>query len=302
MRYDDGQLTALAAAVDHGTLEAAARALHVTPSAISQRLSALEASCGRVLLERTKPVRVTPSGAIVLRLARQLRQLSDDVTAELGVGADGASTVVVSLAVNSDSLATWVLPALAPLARGDGDATPICLDLHREDEQRTAELLVAGTVMAAVTARARPVAGCTSTPLGSLRYRPAAAPAFARRWFQAGPTPQALATAPMITFDDDLQHEYLRRRAPDGPPPPAHVVPASADFMAAIEMGFGWGMLPDVQSEKLRARGDLVVIDHEYTLDVALYWQQWKRAPAALDRVAAALLTAAQAQLLAMPT
>ena len=164
------------------------------------------------------------------------------------------------------------------------------------------ELLVAGTVMAAVTARARPVAGCTSTPLGSLRYRPTAAPAFARRWFPAGPTPQALAAAPMITFDDDLQHEFLRRRAPDGPLPPAHVVPASADFMVAIAMGFGWGMLPDVQSEKLRASGDLVVIDDEYTLDVSLYWQQWKRAPAALDRVAAALLAAARAQLVAMPT
>jgi LysR family transcriptional regulator (chromosome initiation inhibitor) len=293
VQFDHAQLEALAAAVDQGTLDAAARALHVTPYAVSQRLSALEAACGRVLLERTRPVRVTASGAVVLRLARQIGQLADDVTAELGFGAAASTTATVSLAVNSDSLATWVLPALAPLARGDENSPPICLDLHREDEQRTVELLRAGTVMAAVTARAEPVAGCTSTPLGVLRYRPTAAPDFIRRWFPSGPTPAALTAAPVVTFDDDLQHEYLRRRLPDGPMPPAHVVPASAEFSTAVLMGFGWGMLPDLQSESLRRTGELVVIDDEGGIDVELHWQQWKRAPAALHRVTTAMLATA---------
>ena len=68
MELDLAQLRALDATVRGGTLEAAARALQLTPSAISQRLRALEVATGRILLVRSKPVRVTESGQAVLRL------------------------------------------------------------------------------------------------------------------------------------------------------------------------------------------------------------------------------------------
>src|SRR3978361_2047370 len=84
MDVDLAHLRALDATVREGTLEAAARALHVTPSAISQRLRALEVATGRILLVRTKPVQVTDSGQAVLRLARQVDLLTADVARELG--------------------------------------------------------------------------------------------------------------------------------------------------------------------------------------------------------------------------
>src|ERR687885_1683903 len=106
MELDLAQLRALDATVRGGTLEAAARALHVTPSAVSQRLRALEVATGRILLVRTKPVQVTDSGQAVLRLARQVDLLAADVVRELGGdGADGALPVL-PVAVNADSLAT----------------------------------------------------------------------------------------------------------------------------------------------------------------------------------------------------
>src|SRR5687768_15327108 len=108
MDFDLAQLRALDAAVSEGTLEAAARVLRVTPSAVSQRLKALEVAAGRVLLVRTKPVRVTPSGAVVLRMARQVQLLAADTAAVLGAEASPNSRIVLSLAVNADSLATWV--------------------------------------------------------------------------------------------------------------------------------------------------------------------------------------------------
>ena len=167
MDVELGQLRALAAAVTTGTLEGAARELHVTPSAVSQRLKALEAATGRVLLVRSKPVRVTPSGAAVLRLARQVALLAADAARELDAeGPTGRPTVPI--AVNADSLATWVLPALAPLA------TDYCFDLHRADQEHTGDLLRDGTVMAAVTAEADPVPGCRVVRLGAMRYRPTA--------------------------------------------------------------------------------------------------------------------------------
>ncbi|MGY1641304.1 LysR family transcriptional regulator ArgP [Geodermatophilus sp. SYSU D00703] len=285
MDLDLGQLRALDATVTAGTLDGAARTLHVTPSAVSQRLKALEAATGRVLLVRSKPVRVTESGQAVLRLARQVALLTADATREL---ADDGTSRPVSLpvAVNADSLATWVLPALAPLA---GE---LAFDLHREDQEHTAALLREGRVMAAVTADPDPVPGCTVTRLGGMRYRPMATAAFAQRWFPDGVTEQSLCRAPVVVFDrdDDLQYRYLRGRGVDAAAPPVHLVPASADYVTAVRLGFGWGMVP-VQQEPA---GELVGLDPDGAVDVVLHWQQWKLRSPSLDRVAAAVLAAAR--------
>ena len=287
MDLDLSQLRALDATVRGGTLEAAARALHVTPSAISQRLRALEVATGRILLIRTKPVQVTDSGQAVLRLARQVDLLTADVARELGGDPAPDHVPTLPIAVNADSMATWVLPALAPLA---GD---VCFDLYREDQEHTSALLRAGTVMAAVTAEADPVPGCTSTRLGGMRYRPMATRDFAARWFPAGPTPEALSRAPVVVFDrkDDLQHRYLHARAGSDLAPPVHYVPASADFVAAITHGLGWGMVPGQQTPD--ATAGLVELDPAGAVDIVLYWQQWRLRSATLDRVREAVLAAA---------
>jgi LysR family transcriptional regulator (chromosome initiation inhibitor) len=283
------QLRALAATVSAGTLDGAARALHVTPSAISQRLRALETATGRVLLVRTRPVRVTDSGRTLLRLARQVELLAADAAAELGEGA----VTSLPIAVNADSLATWVLPALAPLA---GE---FAFDLHRDDQEHTSGLLRDGSVMAAVTADADPVPGCTVTRLGVMRYRPMATAAFAGRWFPEGVTTAALERAPVVVFDrkDDLQHRWLRARGADPAVPPVHFVPASTDYVQAVRLGLGWGMVPRQQEPA----GELVALDDDGSdhsaVEVVLHWQQWKLRSPALDRVADAVLAAASREL-----
>jgi len=242
MELDQAQLRALRAAVDAGTLEAAARQLHLTPSAVSQRLKALEQATGQLLLVRSRPVRVTEPGRALLRLARQLDLLTSDAVRELAP--ELAGPVLLPLAVNADSLATWLLPALAPLHVED-----VRLDLQRADQDVTAALLREGRVVAAVTAAAAPVGGCTSTPLGVLRYRPAAVPAFVDRWFPAGPTAAALGQAPVVHYDedDDLQRGWLRRRTRGRADPPAHRVPSTEGFVHAVRAGLGWGMLSELQ-------------------------------------------------------
>jgi LysR family transcriptional regulator (chromosome initiation inhibitor) len=291
MDVEVAQLRALDATVRAGTMEAAARALHVTPSAISQRLRALEVATGRILLVRTKPVRVTESGQAVLRLARQLDLLTADVARELDRDSSTGPVPTLPIAVNADSMATWVLPALTPLS---GD---IRFDLYREDQEHTSALLRAGTVMAAVTAESEPVPGCAVTRLGGMRYRPMATPGFARRWFPTGPTAEALARAPVVVFDrkDDLQHRYLRAHAGEDVAPPVHYVPASADYVAAVALGMGWGMVPDLQARGVT--GELVALDPAATVDVVLHWQQWRLRSSTLDRVAEAVLAAAGREL-----
>ncbi|MBK1787048.1 LysR family transcriptional regulator ArgP [Prauserella cavernicola] len=288
MDLDPAQLRALAAAVSEGTFDAAARTLHVTPSAVSQRVKALETSVGRVLLTRTKPVRPTPSGETLLRLARQIQAVTDDVARELGDDEPAAGPRVVPLAVNADSLSTWFLPALASLGGS------LVFDLHRSDQDRTADLLRQGSVMAAVTASEEPVPGCSLEKLGRMRYRPMASPAFAERWFAGGATAAELAHAPVVVFDRDdrLQEAYLRRRSRRGLQPPRHFVPGSTDFFEAVRLGLGWGMLPDLQTEHA-VEGEFVDLDPRGHLDVALYWQQWKLRSASLDAVTAAVRDAA---------
>ncbi len=306
MDFELSQLSALSAAVSEGTLEGAARALHITPSAVSQRLKALELAAGRVLLVRSKPVRVTPSGEPVLRLAKQMALLTADAARELDAFQPADPTgpadpsaggqprpVTITLAVNADSLATWILDALAPLAGS------LCFDFHREDQAHTSALLREGTAMAAITADAQPVPGCSSTPLGSTRYRCMASPAFDHRYFPHGVSTAALATAPVVVFDrdDDLQHRYLRRRTRKRLDPPVHYVPSTADYLSAVRLGFGWGMLPDVQARAHERAGDLIDLDAAGSIAIPLYWQQWKLRSPSLDRVADAIRAAARAQL-----
>jgi len=282
------QLDALAAAVDTGTFEAAARALNVTPSAISQRIRALENSVGGVLLTRGKPVTVTAAGVPYLRLARQIEALAADAAAE-AAPEKGTPFPVIPLAINGDSLATWALPALASLA---GDLT---FDIHREDQDHSWDLLRDGTVMAALTTEARPVQGCTSTRLGVMRYRPMATPGFVARWFGGGVTASALGRAPVVVFDrkDDIQDRYLRGFGVEQDPP-RHYVPASTEFAEAVRLGMGWAMLPDQQATGPESRGELVELAGGTPELVELYWQQWALHTSALDRVAEAIAAAAR--------
>lgn len=293
MEWDLPQLRALAAIADHGTLEAAARHLHVTPSAVSQRLKALEHSVGAILLQRTRPARPTEKGRGVLLLARQMDALTADATAALDASPDQMPEV--RLAVNADSLATWVLPALSTVA------ATVRLTFLREDEEHTAELLRDGTAMAAVTSQHMPVQGCAVEPLGAMRYRPIASPAFVDRWFSDGITPDTLRRAPVIVFDERnrLQTNRLLDAGVPWGETPWHTVPASSQFSEAVRHGYGWGMLPELEERSwegidLSAVPGSCLAKH----DVKLYWQRWTLQTSSLNAVDNAIRSGASRALL----
>ncbi|GLY65561.1 LysR family transcriptional regulator ArgP [Amycolatopsis taiwanensis] len=283
------QVRTLLAVVDEGTFDAAAAALHVTPSAVSQRIKALEQTTGRVLLQRTKPVRLTSSGEIVVRFARQLARLETDARAELGMAGTG-EPAAVPIAVNADSLATWFLSALTRVPAG----LRVCFELHREDQDHTTKLLREGVVMAAVTSSPDPVQGCSVSSLGRMRYLPVASPEFVARWLDR-PLRQAVGEIPVVVFDrrDELQDSFARRLTRGrGAGPLRHHVPASEDYARAVTAGLGWGMLPTAQAEPRLRAGNLVRID-ERAVDVPLYWQQWKLDSPVLAATAEAVAAAA---------
>jgi LysR family transcriptional regulator (chromosome initiation inhibitor) len=289
MDLNPGQLDALVAITEHGSFEAAARRLHITPSAVSQRIRALEAAAGQVLVSRGAPCRPTPQGEWLVRLGRQTRLLYDEASQALSA----VTTVELPVAVNADSLATWFRDVLAQAATWD--ATAICL--HVEDQAYSQQLLRSGDVLAAVTSDPEAMQGCSVEPLGALRYVPAAAPAFADRWRRGRSLDWAAMPSMLFNDKDDLQRELLRRHGVPQAPPVVHRVPSSADFYEAVRVGLGWGMLPEPQARADLAAGRVVRLSSD-VIDVPLYWQRWRLESARLTALTDAVLTAARRHLL----
>lgn len=286
-------LRALVSAVDHGTFDAAADALRISGSAFSQRVKALERQVGQVLLARTVPVRPTPAGERMLRLARQTLALEEEALASLGRGDGGR--VPVRVAINADSLDTWWEPVLREAATWDD----VVLQLRTEDQEHTASLLRDGTVVAAVTDDPTPVSGCTSTPLGTMRYHAVCA-SFLLEMHRDERGRLDLATLPRVDYGlrDGLQRTVLRRAARGRAAfdPPHHLVPSVQSYLRAVELGLGWGMLPSAQLPPGVLEGrhpDLEPVPSLGTVDLTLHWQRWSAGTAALDRLTDAVLRAA---------
>jgi len=289
---DYASLHALASVVREGSFERAAKALHVTPSAVSQRIRLLEEKMGCALVVRGQPCQPTPTGRRLCQHVDQVRLLEYELQGEVPtLDADGPLRVTVPIAVNADSLATWFAPAVAAFAA----AAPVLLELALDNEDHTAEWLRSGKVVAAVTGSAQPVAGCNSRPLGALRYVAAASPEYVARYFANGVHAAALALAPSLVFNiqDDLQARWVRRHCRRSVDLPRHTLPSPQAFVAAAQAGMGWGMHPHALIGPQLAAGTLVELVPHTFLDVPLYWQQARVASQLLDGLTQAVLAAA---------
>jgi LysR family transcriptional regulator (chromosome initiation inhibitor) len=277
---DAVQLATFQSVIDEGSFEAAARTLHVTPSAVSQRIKALEQTVGQVLVRRVKPCEPTEAGQALVRFAGQVALLEREA---LEAVAGGVRTRV-SVVVNADSLHTWFLPALRLMPAG------LSFDLHQDDQDYTADLLRAGTAMAAVTSQHVPVQGCRVEKLGAMRYLAVAAPDLDFQDF---------GTAPVILLNrkDGLQHRFLATVTRRHVDPPVHYVPAAAAFVEAVRLGLGWALIPEQIARADIAAGRVVDLTPGRHLDVPLYWQYWRMESAVLSALTTAVRTAARAVL-----
>jgi LysR family transcriptional regulator (chromosome initiation inhibitor) len=268
-RLGADQLAALAAVVEFGSFDAAAERLHVTPSAVSQRIKALEQRVGQVLIVREKPCKATAAGIPLIRLAAQTAVLESEALDALGHRA-GARRQRVAIAVNADSMSTWFTAVL-------GQLDDVLFDIRIEDQDHSARLLRDGTVMGAVTTERTSVPGCRVQSLGVMRYVPVASPAYVERHLPEGFTAESVAVAPSLAWnlDDALQDMLLRKTFRRAFAQPVHYVPTAEGFGAAVRAGIGWGMYPEQLAGPAVAEGSFVRIADAH-LDVPLYWQCWK--------------------------
>ena len=290
---DYANLAALAAVHRRGSFDLAAASLGLTPSAVSQRIKALEERTGTLLIRRGQPCSATETGLRLIRHHDEVMLLERTLASDLPDGATGpeGAPSVVRIAVNADSLATWVIPALA--------AVPgVLFDLVIDDQDVSQDWLKRGEVAAAVTGHPGPLQGCDTLALGGLRYRATASPGFMARWFPAGVSADSLRRAPALSFSDKdrLQERWVTRQTAGAVARagfPSHRIASTHGFVDACLTGLAWGLNPEPLVAAHLASGALVELIPDSALDVALHWQITRLTAAALTPLTQAIRVAA---------
>lgn len=279
-------LETLLAIVEEGSFEVAASVLGISPFAVSQRIKALEASTGRVLVRRANPVGATEAGEVLVQAARRIALVQAETDARLG---QRLARVPLSVAINSDSLATWFTQVLSDTAQ-QGD---VALRIRIEDEARTLAMLRRGDVLGAVTREHSPVSGCDSTFLGTMRYFAVAAPHIAEGFHSGRFTWE---TMPLVGYgpNDQVLDDAMRERFIDSHVVRARVsqIPSSEGYLEAVRVGLGWGLLPQVQAQPLVESKELLLLD-DHQLDIDLYWQRWRLESEVLSDLTRSVINAA---------
>jgi LysR family transcriptional regulator, chromosome initiation inhibitor len=292
--FDYPQLLALAAVHRRGAFDLAAADLGLTPSAISQRIKALEEQTGTLLVVRGQPCRATPTGLRMIAHLDQVALLEGSLHADLPQMDRGPSTL--RIAVNADSLATWVIPALA--------ATPgFLFDLVIADQDIAQDWLRKGAVVAAITSAPGPLQGCDTLPLGALRYRATATPAFVDQWFSGGISAHSIARAPTLAFSesDRLQSLWAARETGFTGPLPAHCIASTDGFVAACRAGLAWALHPETLIAPHLVNGTLVDLRPASPFDVPLHWQYSRLTAQAIAPLTAAIRARASQALVRLP-
>lgn len=298
--FDPDALECLAAIVEEGGFERAAQRLSITQSAVSQRLRALEAQVGTVLIVRSRPLKPTSAGQLLLKHTKQLRLLRADLERDLKELAPsstggGREEERISIAINADSIATWALPALNELARQG-----LPMEIITDDQDFTHEWLREGQVLGCVTTLKQALRGCKVVPLGAMRYVAIAEAQYAQQHFPKGLTQHNFREIPFIAFNrkDDMQSEFVGKAFGLKRVTLSQLfVPSSEGQVRAVLAGWGVSVVPELLARGLLAQGQLVNVAPGFSLPIQLYWHCWNLESEVLDQLTAALTRAASADL-----
>jgi LysR family transcriptional regulator (chromosome initiation inhibitor) len=298
--FDPDALECLAAILEEGGFERAAQRLSITQSAVSQRLRALEAQVGTVLVVRSRPIKPTAAGQLLLKHAKMMRLLRADLDKDLkelapSTNGQGRHEERVSVAINADSLATWALPALSALVRQG-----LPLEIITDDQEFTHEWLREGQVMGCVTSLSHALRGCRMQALGAMRYVVVAAPDFAAEHLPQGLTPHNFHQIPFVAFNrkDLLQQGFVQQAfGLSRLSLKQRFVPSVEGQLRAVREGWGVSVVPQLRVQALIDAGELVNPLPHFALNVDLYWHCWNLGSEVLDEISRALQVAAKGQL-----
>ena len=284
-------LKALDAVLLEQNFERAANRLHITQSAVSQRIKLLESQLGQPLLIRAQPLQPTQLGQQLLGHYQRVLQLETELTNQLYSNNQQAQTMPI--AVNADSLSSWFIPALTPLLQEKN----IELNLYVEDESRTWERMRSGEALACVTSKAEGIAGSKSNFLGYMEYFCVATPMFVQRYFSEGINKQTLSHAPATAFDqhDDIHLQFLQDHFDlQLGQYPCHTIRSSEAFVDLTLASGAYSLNSRFLIEKYLSTGELINLLPEYQVKVPLYWHHWQLAGKLMTQLTENLLNYTQ--------
>lgn len=267
------QVDAFIAVIEEASFDKAAKKLNVTPSAISQRLRTLEDRIGQLLVVRQTPCRPTRAGEQLLSRVKSMALLEAEVMADLLPEQHSQlHAKPFPIAVNEDSLSTWLLNALTDLHQEYGHK----FDIRVDDQEYTLEHLKNGDVLGAITSEKTPLQGCAVHFLGNMRYCAIASPQFAARYFAQGLTTEAFLNAPVMIYNrkDPLQMRFMQKVTGSNiTPHHIHYLPDSVSLVEAAKRHMGWCVSADGLFEEAIAANSLVNLAPEVWLNEPHYWQ-----------------------------
>lgn len=283
---------AFLAVAETGSFDEAARTLYVTASAVTLRIQSLEKSLGQVLLLRERPCRMTAAGQKLFEHLQHQRLSEQNLLQQLMGQSQQHQFHQFSIATNADSLSTWLLKVLQPTLIEQN----ITLKLLLDDQTQTHQLLETGRVNACISTEITAMKGCAAHYLGHMNYRMVATPEFIQRWFKNGIDRAQLRHVPAIIFNykDQMHHEVMIQLfGLNQNSYPHYFVPSSTAFLEAIQLGLGFGLLPEYQIQDALSTGKLVEIMPEAHTEMKLYWHHWKQQSPALEKITLKLLNEA---------
>ena len=178
-------LRLLQAVAESGGLTAAAERLHLTQSAVSHQLKALEDGLGLGLVERAaRPLQLTAAGRRLLALAHAALPEVDAALRDLAKLKDGDAGEL-RIAVECHTCYDWLMPAMDSYR----DVWPgVELDLLGGFQADPVGLLLDGRADLVITSEAAPRAGIVHVPLFGfemLGLLPPGDPLTANKWLSA---------------------------------------------------------------------------------------------------------------------
>ncbi|MBI2726246.1 MAG: LysR family transcriptional regulator ArgP [Polaromonas sp.] len=291
--FDPSALECFAAVVEEGSYAQAAVRLSITQSAVSQRVRGLELQAGTVLVVRSKPVRATAAGRLLLKHTKQLRLLHTDLQYDLHALTPRANdqnieAERISIAINADSIATWALPAIDGLV-----SSGLNVEVIADNQDFTQEWLREGRVLGCVTTVKQPLRGCKMTRLGSMRYVAVASQEIANKHFSDGLGRQNFNAVPFVSFDrkDHMQTELVRKvLGLKNVSLNQLFIPSSEGQVRAVLSGWGASVVPELLVRGLLEQRSLINISPTNSVQVELFWHCWNLDSAILHGLTKALV------------
>ena len=272
--YDYKLLLAFVTVARELSFDKGAQALNLTQSAVSQRIKQLEGQIGQPLLVRSNPLRLTAAGHRVMQHFERVKLMEDQLDSDLNMSHEQRRTRI-AIAVNADSLATWLLPAL----RQAFDDQQVIFEFHTDDQDQTLEFMRQGSAHACISSEAKTIQGAKCIFLGYMPYYLVASPTLVAQYFRDGVTAESLKRAPSVVYgrNDELTNSYLEEHFQlSDQDVDCHTLPSADGFLKMALAGAAYALLPQLQALKHIQRGSLVNLTPDKVIDVPLFWHHWQ--------------------------